>query len=499
MSGLPIGATGVITAINSTPTAAASSRSAVEIDCVGLSAVGIQIKGTYTAAGGLSGQATVDGLTWVTLGDSGTFTRKTTGVATATVTSAEQDVYTVSVRGFRTFRISALGAVTGSAAISIQGADMGAGEGGGGGGTVDTVVAGSGISVDATDPANPIVSASGGGSLDPVVLGAGPTAITHDDHSNRGVSSAQAAATSIVFAVTATSGAVDQDLVTIQNVFGSGIMTASGAIDNSPGCRLWVPGGETFIAEYNGANNKYYSKTRDYRKGEPFGPSWAYKLVNNSATPVAMGGTAPSLLDSSTNNAVLTLATDLFTHHPRIIVNSNATTAGKYCGHSWSQANGFIRFPTILIPTGFKLRFIGGINDAYSAGTFAMGITSDNVTAVEPSALANELLFGGDTTDTNMQIMHNGSKVDLGANFPNHTNGLDFYEVTFDCYSDGTGRFCHYVVKNYRNAAVARGTLTTSLPAEGARMGIFHLRSNMAQSGSTVSIVYGGTFMGEFA
>lgn len=37
------------------------------------------------------------------------------------------------------------------------------GGGGGGGGTVDSIVAGTGISVDDTDPANPIVSATGGG------------------------------------------------------------------------------------------------------------------------------------------------------------------------------------------------------------------------------------------------------------------------------------------------------------------------------------------------
>ncbi len=35
--------------------------------------------------------------------------------------------------------------------------------GGGGGGTVDSIVAGIGIAVDSTDPANPIVSATGGG------------------------------------------------------------------------------------------------------------------------------------------------------------------------------------------------------------------------------------------------------------------------------------------------------------------------------------------------
>jgi hypothetical protein len=34
----------------------------------------------------------------------------------------------------------------------------------GGGGTVDSIVAGTGISVDSTDPANPVISATGGGS-----------------------------------------------------------------------------------------------------------------------------------------------------------------------------------------------------------------------------------------------------------------------------------------------------------------------------------------------
>ena len=46
--------------------------------------------------------------------------------------------------------------------------------GGGSGGQVNTVVAGTGISVDATDPANPIVTAtSGSGAIDSVVAGTG--------------------------------------------------------------------------------------------------------------------------------------------------------------------------------------------------------------------------------------------------------------------------------------------------------------------------------------
>jgi hypothetical protein len=40
-----------------------------------------------------------------------------------------------------------------------------------GGGTVDSIVAGTNIAVDASDPANPIVSASGGGTVDSIVAG----------------------------------------------------------------------------------------------------------------------------------------------------------------------------------------------------------------------------------------------------------------------------------------------------------------------------------------
>ncbi len=122
MNGLPPGATGVITTQNLVPAGAATSRSAVELDVVGCATVGVQTKGTYTGA--LSGQITVDGLTWITLAASDTFTRQTTGVATATITSAEQDVYVVSVMGAKKFRVTALAAVTGTCAVSLQGADI---------------------------------------------------------------------------------------------------------------------------------------------------------------------------------------------------------------------------------------------------------------------------------------------------------------------------------------------------------------------------------------
>jgi hypothetical protein len=109
-----------ITAINSTPTATCSANSCVVFDMLGKGAAAVQVTGTYTASGGLSAQVTADGTTWVTLGATTTFKRLSTGVTTATITSGQQDVYQLSsdCTGAFACRITALGAVTGTATIT---------------------------------------------------------------------------------------------------------------------------------------------------------------------------------------------------------------------------------------------------------------------------------------------------------------------------------------------------------------------------------------------
>lgn len=110
-----------ITAINSTPTATCSANSCVVFDMRTQGTAQVQVTGTYTASGGLSLQSTVDGVTWVTVGGSGTFRRLSTGVSTATITSGEQGVYQLSgdCVGAYACRVTALGAVTGSATVSV--------------------------------------------------------------------------------------------------------------------------------------------------------------------------------------------------------------------------------------------------------------------------------------------------------------------------------------------------------------------------------------------
>ncbi len=343
-------------------------------------------------------------------------------------------------------------------------------------------------------------SGGGGESLEAVVLGAGPTAITHDDHSNRAVSSDETLPTSIVFAATATSGAVDGDLVTISNMPGAGHMTASGAIRTSPGCKLWVRAGETFIAEYNAAEDKYYSKTPDIRKG---GQTWSFssRPISGQTTVSANGIVAHTMLDSSTIQAASTATTSRVTHIQRCTINSNATTDGKIAGIRVDA--GPLRGLSATVPFDFKIRLIGGINDAYTAGSFAMGIGPSASGIGEPSAGSNIILLGGDSTDANLQIMHNDAgtavEIPLGASFPNHTDGVDLYELVLDFVSDGVARRCFYIVRNLKDGAEAEGVITTDLPVDGTALGPFCWRNNTGESGSTVSVRWGGWFAGDAA
>jgi hypothetical protein len=121
--------TGTITTQNLVAAGDCTPGSCVEIDVTGIASVTVQTKGTYTGA--LSAQVTTNRKDWVTECSSSctsTFTRRTTGVATATITSGEEDIYQVQfANGAKRLRITGLAAVTGTANITIQPSNVGAG------------------------------------------------------------------------------------------------------------------------------------------------------------------------------------------------------------------------------------------------------------------------------------------------------------------------------------------------------------------------------------
>lgn len=112
--------TGTITTQNLVPTGTATAGSAVEIDTEGVGTVAIQVSGTYTGA--LSPQITVDGTTWTTVSAVGVLTNLATGGSGSTISSGATGIWQVIVNGVGKFRLTALGAVTGSAAITLTGA-----------------------------------------------------------------------------------------------------------------------------------------------------------------------------------------------------------------------------------------------------------------------------------------------------------------------------------------------------------------------------------------
>ena len=116
-----ITASGNITTQNLVPAGVATAGSSVELTLVNAASLSIQVTGTYTGA--LSLQATIDNTNWITLGGTPLLNINTGGYL-ASITSALQSIFQAECNGFIKVRITALAAVTGTAAISLR-ASMG--------------------------------------------------------------------------------------------------------------------------------------------------------------------------------------------------------------------------------------------------------------------------------------------------------------------------------------------------------------------------------------
>lgn len=111
-------AQGSISAINSTtPLGAADPNSAVSLVLGGkFDTARIQVSGTY-AVSALSVQVSQDGVNWATL--AGNQLTKQEGTASATIPAAAIGVWTVDVAAMANIRVTALGAITGTAVVTI--------------------------------------------------------------------------------------------------------------------------------------------------------------------------------------------------------------------------------------------------------------------------------------------------------------------------------------------------------------------------------------------
>lgn len=114
-----------------------TTGSCVNIIGVDRGMLSVQVTGTYTGA--LSGQVSNDNNAWVTLAASTTFVDNADGTSAATIGSGTTGVWSLALTGPTRFRLVALGAVTGTATITMRSssfAPAGTSSGGGGGGNV---------------------------------------------------------------------------------------------------------------------------------------------------------------------------------------------------------------------------------------------------------------------------------------------------------------------------------------------------------------------------
>ena len=134
--GVGAAATNTITTQNLNPsTGTATAHSSVQIPInPGSNGVLITISGTWTCVGGLIPQTSLDGVTWQTQ-SSATFLTYQDGTGSATISSGATGQWTCFPVGPGFFRLSANGAVTGTATVTLDAGPAGGGGGGGGGST----------------------------------------------------------------------------------------------------------------------------------------------------------------------------------------------------------------------------------------------------------------------------------------------------------------------------------------------------------------------------
>lgn len=113
-------ARGSITTQNLVAGGVATAGSAVEIELNSHGTVSIQVTGSYTGA--LSAQITTDGNTWVTQSNAYILQNMNTGNFSATIASAAVGIWQIEINGHARFRITGLGAMTGTAVVTLRAA-----------------------------------------------------------------------------------------------------------------------------------------------------------------------------------------------------------------------------------------------------------------------------------------------------------------------------------------------------------------------------------------
>jgi hypothetical protein len=210
----------------------------------------------------------------------------------------------------------------------------------------------------------------------------------------------------------------------------------------------------------------------------------------NSAGSMAGTTTGTATANADPFNTSLNLPTVVMTS--TAAANSQAGRRGGSQGIAWF-AGGANTAP-------LKFRTLMAANDALSNCRMTVGLfAAEPGGATEPSNLTNSAFFGADTTDANMQVMHNDgsgtcTKVDCGASFPANSNSVNMYEyIVHDV--PGATREIRFTIRDVQTGAEFTHTATTNLPATG-QIAIPVAYRNTGANTTACSVKYHGMYGG---
>ena len=218
---------------------------------------------------------------------------------------------------------------------------------------------------------------------------------------------------------------------------------------------------------------------------------------NNSTTYDTSGGITNAISGTQAARSVAT--TNYATRVIRMGITASVVATGRYSGMRGSALLWYLT-------GGFRYQAEFNISDTAYASTCMnfwglASSTSDLViggtSMVLPSTLTNIIAVASDSSDSNLQIMHNdgtgtATKIDLGANFPsNRTSGAastTIYSITL--YNPPASSTVYYKVLNKETGNVAEGSLTTNLPDSSTGLNYFGARTMGSGGGLTNSGQY---------
>lgn len=220
------------------------------------------------------------------------------------------------------------------------------------------------------------------------------------------------------------------------------------------------------------------------------------------ARPTGLGGTASTMLmcGSTANGtaAGVTNGTTLFTQQSRYQVTSGTLTTSMIHYTMGQAPTATVGDPLVYRGNaagcgGFYTSCTWGFNSGPSDTKIRCGLSdagAASLSGVEPSASVDCIFVGADSTDTNLQLMHNDSagtctKVDLGASFPARTAATNWYFAEFSC--DPNAGTISYRVRDLAGTAdTGTQSVSTNLPTNTTYLNLF---TQMGQTTAGVAIV----------